>query len=234
MRYLTLTARIDGATGELGYVLDDIPRNDDLFMVATDGLTIAHDIIEHVNGLRNIGTIHDEMEALGGIWFVRGQFGALRRDSIGSAFSTEENLAADLSRMWVEWHNEVAEFRPYRGKPLRLRGDYIDEVLEVGQTISHHARKNIRAEEEFLHDEEPLDEQAVADYLASARHYFLTGYRKARRRYGGDAHRAYGTFWNIADALDRWVKRAEYEGQRLRLGYSYARATVQELYDEDY
>jgi hypothetical protein len=215
-------------------VLDDVPRNDALFMVATDGLTIAHDIIEHVNGLRNIGTIHDEMEALGGIWFVRGQTGQLRRDNIGSAYTVEQNLAADLVRMWGEWQNEAAEFRPYRGRPPRPRGDYYEDVVETAQKISRHALEGIRREQEYRQDNEPLDEQVVADYLASARHYFLTGYRKARRRYDDRPVYANHMFWLIAAALDKWVKHVEYEGQRLRLGYSRGKARVWEILDEGY
>ncbi|MGE3645673.1 MAG: hypothetical protein AB7F96_17655 [Beijerinckiaceae bacterium] len=43
----------------------------DGFMACRDGSTIAHDLVEHVNGHKAIGPIADELQALGAVWFVR-------------------------------------------------------------------------------------------------------------------------------------------------------------------
>lgn len=56
--------------GMIGWMLCGINPDADL-NAAWDGRLIAHDILEHVNGPAAIGTVEDELEALGAAAFVR-------------------------------------------------------------------------------------------------------------------------------------------------------------------
>lgn len=51
--------------------------------VATSGKLVAHDLLEHPN-IAIIGSIGDELEALGGVLYMRGQFGDISRTVAGS------------------------------------------------------------------------------------------------------------------------------------------------------
>jgi len=82
MRHLILNARNCPTTGELGLIPRGITMGEG-YVAATEGELIAHDILEHQNGLSAIGSVDDELEALGGLYFVRGWSGQLRRDGRG-------------------------------------------------------------------------------------------------------------------------------------------------------
>lgn len=68
-----LTAKIEWAedhTGMVGFMLFD--RNREAEIEATwDGRLIAHDLIDHINGPAAIGTLEDEIQALGAMAFSR-------------------------------------------------------------------------------------------------------------------------------------------------------------------
>src|SRR5690606_25592869 len=135
---------------------------------------IAHDLIEHVNGVGEIGDIADELEALGACWFVRGRHGDLSRDGRGSIYSPEENLAADVSRMAVD----VA----LRGAPLLRLGRRTRRHSEdpAFLEIIRVARKEALAELEG----EDFDGERLNLYFTEALARLRVGYRKAARKYG--------------------------------------------------
>ncbi len=88
----------DQSTGETGFKIEGVPVID-APMVALEGLLIAHDLLEHVQGVESIGTIQDELLAEGGIWFVRGQHGDITRRP--SMHTPMEHLASDVVNMGV-------------------------------------------------------------------------------------------------------------------------------------
>ena len=68
MRYVRLQVAEDQLSGELGLKIKGMRATEGMAMGS--GLLVAHDLLEHQNGLRAIGSVGDELEALGGIWHV--------------------------------------------------------------------------------------------------------------------------------------------------------------------
>src|SRR5262245_30758159 len=123
----------DDSTGFLGFATPGMPRDETTNAGA--GLQIAHDLLEHVNGQDQIGGITDELEALGAIWLWRGQFGVLRKDGAGSAYTVHENIAADITRMFAD-HVRGDQYVDY--SPLRTRAG--DQEFDF-QQIMEDARR---------------------------------------------------------------------------------------------
>lgn len=222
-RTLTLVAKVDDDFGTLGLVIKGAGHAQ--VNSASEGLLIAHDIIEHVNGLSRIGPIDDELEALGAIWTVRGQFCDIARPS--RSHGPEDDIASDVTRMCVDMLHGA--YYPYpRGRPLRTVAHEHDEAF---RTILDKARHDIPAE----YSERLTHAQAshVEGYLLDALHYMRRGARKLTRRYP-DAMAANRQFWAIAEAVEPYAKHAELEGMRYRLIYGNGEATCSEIYDDDY
>lgn len=225
MKTVTLESFKDEETGIIGLSIVGMPR-DYTTNAASDGLTIAHDLIEHVNGPECIGSIDDELEALGAIWYVRGQHGELRRDNVGSAHSIEHNIASDIVRMFRD--HFYGAYVSY--DTLRTQACAHDEAL--------HATLEC-ADEEYLGEIDP-DERGDArrkwaDYRKLCLHRMRTGYRKARRKW--ERHGRYAAneqFWAIAEAVEPYAKNAEYEGARFKLTYGNGDARCAEDYAEDF
>ena len=84
---------ITDSEGTTGIVVEGMKRIQ-YPSAAQEGFLIAHDLLEHVNGIEAIGSVDDELEAMGGCWFVRGKSGQMRRDNYGSMYSPEETIAS--------------------------------------------------------------------------------------------------------------------------------------------
>ncbi len=217
MKKLTLRSEVDEETGVLGLLIDGV-RSRGMF-VASEGLLIAHDIIEHQNGLAAIGPIDDEFQALGGIWFVRGQLFDLRRDGMGSAHTPHEHVAADVARMYRDYcFGEPLDTAVPRTTATDLDEDFAD-ILRI-------------ARHECLAEVDAQDRKPLEPYLRAALAHMRIGYRKAVRRFRGrDAN---AQFWAIAEAVDRATKQVEFEGQRFHLAYGDGTARCEEIYEEGY
>lgn len=217
MTYRTLISKTDDEMGVLGLMIEGVPMLSGYPMVATEGLLLAHDIIEHQNGLSAIGSIGDELEALGGVWFTRGRHFDMRRDNTGSMHSPESHISSDVLNMAGMFAN---------GVPLRV---------QVKQTKSHDHddsfQEIIEMAEGGYRDE--YDGTPPTEYFDACLHLMRTGYRKAVKRFQGrDAN---SMFWNIAEACDAACKNVDYEGQRFTLHYDSNSAYCVERYEvEEY
>ncbi len=230
MRYVTLVA-VDDPHSELGLKIEGVPEID-YPMAANEGLLIAHDLLEHQQGVSKIGTIGDELIACGGIWYVRGQHGEIRRDGMGSMYGPEENLAGDVSnmgRMYVQGcmlHSKVPERKPACEADEGIREilrysakGMIDEFRACDETLCHEERKR------------------MAKYLRMSEILMRKGYNMAKRRFERGEHGRYyanSMFWEIAEAVDPYCNNLDYAGQRFRLCYGGSEARCQEIYEEDY
>lgn len=231
MRYVTLVSVNDQSTGELGLKVEGVPEID-YPMAAMEGLLIAHDILEHQQGVSKIGTIGDELLALGGIWYVRGQHADLRRDGRGSMYNSHENVASDLAnmgRMYVQGcmlHSKVPSKLPACDADDDIRDilrygakEMVDEFRACSETLCHEERKR------------------MGKYLRMSEILMRKGYNMARRRFERGEHSRYyanSLFWKIAEAVDPYCKHIEYEGQQFRLSYGDGEAKCKEIYDEEY
>lgn len=206
--------------GETGLALANV-LVPDMPMVDTDGYSIAHDVVEHINGPAYIGEIQDELTALGAIWYVRGQWGDLRRDGSGVRHSPEQHLAADVARMFEEYCNGV----PLRQKSPALPTTRAGDIEDVIDTVLLEAK---------LHEVDGSTGLKRVLYKALVRDAMRTGYRKAKRKYeahGRGRFFANNLFWNIQDCVARFHKHHELiEGAHLYLQLKGEEATI--LYDE--
>ena len=201
----------DQNTGIIGLILADMPQNDDT-NAASEGLLIAHDILEHQNGAKCIGTIDDELEALGGAWYIRGQHGELRRDSRGSMYNVHESLAFDLSRMFRD-HFEGCH--SVSKAPRTVKCDADDDFNE----IINYALEQIPGELDSDFDKAEYN-LALENYKKACLARLRIGYRKAYKRF-----EKYGRFfandlfWAITKATDNYCKNAEYPEQEFMLEF---------------
>lgn len=223
MRHLGLTVKEDLASGETGLILDDIHQID-TYMVTNDGLLIAHDILEHQNGLRSIGSVDDELEALGAIWYTRGWTGQLRRDGGGSMYSSEESIGSDILNLAQVYNNGVNFRTPVPNTRASEAEDPLQAICESG---FDWIRK------EFQHyDDEDINKERMSHYKASVIHYLRRGYSKAKKRFGSK-NKAHHMFWSIAEAVNPVAKHVEFEGQQFKLSYDANRAYCSEFYPEE-
>ena len=63
--------------GQTGFILRQFATMDNPLVDFGSGEMLAHDIVEHINGLDAVGTIHDELVALGAMFAVRVETGAM-------------------------------------------------------------------------------------------------------------------------------------------------------------
>jgi len=208
-----LTVKTDIQSGELGLCFDSLVINPDLFMVTSDPIQIAHDYCEHVNGIAAIGSIHDELEALGGIQFVRGYNEVLRRDNVGSYYSFDQNLATDISRMWCE--RSYIDFNSWTG-----------ERADMDTNVICEARLSM------LQEYEGMVYSEYRDYLQSAAAYMALGYEKANKRYESQGQ-ANDLFWAMYEAIERL--HIDYKGQQFQMhvNEAEARVFVDEYYEDE-
>lgn len=232
---IRLVTRVDAVSGELGLVNKEL-SNLEMPMVDYDGYQIAHDICEHVNGIKSIGTIEDELEALAGIWWTRGQWGQLRRDRLGSAHSPEENIAWDVTNLFREW--SMRGYRPLKYKQTRDIGfdDQFEYILEKGIESIHGELDDEEIDEAEKHFEE---------YREACIRLFRSGTNKFYRRWDGIAGRhnryyqdsglmANEVFWGIQEALKEAKDHIEYEGQEFKLHIDFDSARLEGVYEEVY
>lgn len=215
MRHVTIIVRKDWNTGELGFLVKGMQVFNGAFS-SVQGDLIAHDLLEHQNGISRIGSIDDELEALGGLWYVRGQFGVIRP---GSYHSAEHNISADLINLGQYYCGGVEMRTPV---PVTRRTDETD----VFEYISDEGARMLRDEMECTEEEYPQHGKQ-AEFMSQVIPYMRRGYSKAKRRFG-DGYKANSQFWAIARAVDRCVDEIYTEGQEFILSYGKGEATMHE------
>lgn len=228
MKYVLEYAK-DKDTEELGFIVKG-SKDRGGYNVASEGLLIAHDILEHAR-IEDIGTIGDELKALGGIWFVRGEYGDLRRDSRGSIYSPHENVASDVTNM--------ARYILCGGSKLHCKvPEHIKPaccpVYSDFEAIIDIARKDIPKELEG----EDYNRAAMQQYLNNALKLMVMGYNHAKKRFRpvGGQIAANNLFWRISEEVEKALKWAEFEGQQFSLSVSAAACKVycEELYESEF
>ncbi len=187
---------------------------------------IAHDLLEHSGGLAALGNSDEELEALGGLWQVRGRHGDLLHRGGYSNNSVAHAVAMDIVGVATDLEYEgTGTWRPgYRRlstKPHVHDEDFM-EILDI-------ARKAIPIE---LFDDEERERFAIERFLDDALHLMRIGFEKARRRFG-DGYKGYETFRAVRDAVEPHAKRVDFAGQEFILCYGNERATCREITHEE-
>lgn len=234
MRHIRLVATSDEYDTELGFKLKGCADFED-FMACRNGELTAHDILEHQNGIAHMGTVWDELEALGGIWQVRGRHGDMAQER-PNMHSPTVNVASDVTRMFSEFSADP-DFGPgwqSVGTRAHLYDDAFREIIAIAR---HDIPREFRDMGNGSPDEDengwsPELHALFEDYLILALHRMRAGFRKAEKRFG-DRFVGHSLFCDIRDAVKRAVKHIDYEGQEFRLSYSlHGDVTCTALYEE--
>lgn len=149
---------------DLGLVVHGIKLSSDT-MIDLDGFSVAHDIVEHINGIQGIGKITDEFMALGASWYVRGRFGEVRRNSL---VDPRMAIAADIRGLMEDW---------IRGK--ELDESHIPSVKESEIDVEI----NTILQYTYL-DRLTIDKRKVSKFSSLSKAFMRYGYEKAKRKYG--------------------------------------------------
>jgi hypothetical protein len=206
-------------------MLRGVQIDDDMPQVDLTGSGIAHDLLEHQNGLGKIGTIVDELEALGALLFVRGIFGQLNRKPMYR--SVEESLGmGDLSTMFERIGCRVEDMPTT--VPVTRACDMDDSIAACIGHFSPQAALDQTDDEE----QQRWIRAQVGHYKKLCLAHMRIGYRKVRRRWGNDNYKANRQFWAIADVVLSFAKSVEYEGRQFVLSYGNGEAFMREIEDD--
>lgn len=226
MTTYTLIYEEDQSWGGMGFRIEGTTLNPDAYNMATSGELVAHDILEH-SSLKDIGTIGDELKALGASWYVRGRWGSYNRNSFGSPY---DGLANNLVELAVDI---ITGNKHYHQPVPKLAGCECSEDFDV---VIETFRKSIKLELDSHNSN--WSQSSIDSFIKSARCFLRRGYNDAKARYEPRLGRfgANNSFWAITDAVDKALKIAEVEGQRfkLKVNLTKAKAICEEEFYEVY
>lgn len=200
--------------GDIGLALDGVNVPHGRTFVAREGLLLAHDIVEHQNGLSAIGSIEDELEALGGLWFARGYFNDVRRErNVDRYRAIAHDIVSLLEDWWADGDADLTV--------------PVTRACEVDADLQRCIDEAKRQAFGFAEKDEPFRKILLPR--------MRIGYRKAMRRFKGEHATANNLFWNIADVLDSIAKVDEEDlGRRWRLTLEGCNADVEEIEPPEY
>lgn len=186
-------------------------QGNDILNIATSGDLIAHDIVEHVNGIEAIGTRGDELMALGAMWHVRGKYGDITRDPNRYSYTPFETLVADLHREWLDYVAGSYDF----GIPLAhlKRRNIDDEELPVIKDALDEVRGTILNEAK---EEPDWDMDELEPFLDMALTLICEGYYRSEQK--GDGKERNELFWAIHNELQGKLQYGDY-GDVIYLSY---------------
>lgn len=177
---------------------------------AFNSTTLTHDIVEHQNGARNIGTVEDELEAIGAIWVTRGQWGDFAHSGSGI-----DVLAAELSDLsyTLSSYDDQLKFKRY-DHPWRLGqfGEEFSQALAVGKDLASFEDIDLECPHQVA-------------FWSDAIPYMQLGARKALKRYGSGIW-ANTIFNRVREALEAPFRWLEGEHQRFVLDLNIKRGTA--------
>lgn len=180
----------------------------DRFMADREGMLITHDILEHLNGPECIGSVLDEFQALGAVYYVRGQDPDLMNPNRRRIYQpVSKTLANDLIGL-------------------------IEDYLQGGDAVVHHPRPaSLSSYEEEDFDEflaecieftsqdksHDLDAETKAEFLKDAADHMRSGFYHAHAVYGCRGV-AQNRFYYLREEMIRILKfEVETEGQTFKV-----------------
>ncbi len=166
-------------TREIGLWDERMPLYDHTVLDTGTGGLLAHDYIDHINGIEAIGTVIDELEAIGCAWAYRGpDYGA---------DLTYQGCADDIISCFVYGYNKKLPFTP---TPNHINDECFNSILD---------KAAINA---FYEVEEATNDQ-WNHFRKVALAHMRIGARKLFRKYGPTIAQAqaYENFHAIQEAV---------------------------------
>ncbi len=238
MNTVILKLSEDENLGEIGIVLKGMPRNEygDI-EAALNGLVVAHDVMEHLNGPEKIGSAWDEFIALGAMWFVRGS-------SIGGPiYSPTDSLMEEIKRAAFTyfvhgepgWDFPVYSRRPNEKRRLKLPydGGMFDEIeylfrnsKELRDLFVKEAAENSTTRASAFNFWE--------SYKIRIEAHVEWGFVRAFDKYK-HPYEAHDQFKAIAEAADKLIKNRGdyYEGAEFKLTYGEGKAYIDPAWEDE-
>jgi hypothetical protein len=202
MRSIIFRPVEDDEFGTIGLLPEGYSMQPGRLNASVESYALAHDVVEHVNGYGRIGDVSDELEAMGALWWTRGQHADIGRGNYAGHQQPHESVALELTTMFRQCIEGDGDHTPV----FNRAGDAEDEFVRIVCQAKLYAPREAH---EF-------SEAAFDSFAVSALTRMRLGYRKARKRYGHEANRL---FWSIAEAVARHMKGLEEYGPHLRLDY---------------
>ena len=212
----------DDYTGEWGWVIDGLSDMDQP-SVTSDPYLIAHDIIEHVNGIDEIGGIGEELQAMGGLWNTRGQHGLIRREY--TPHSPQKSVGYDFSNMCIRFLQGEAMGCEI---PELEESEFEDDFNDIWEC----ALEVIEDELEYIELEDDEIEKKIKEFHKSAESLFHLGVIKHQKLYG-DRLNAYTLFYGIVDALEGKIEHEPEYNERIQITINYDDLEVDAIYLEE-
>lgn len=213
-------------TGEIGLAAVGFPVHDD-YVAVTSGFVLAHDLIEHPNGIDKIGGVGDELEATGSIWYTRGRHHDLQRPD-RSIYSPEQSLAFEISTNFRYWFDRGCEF----DMPVpRSTSDVFDAdiiaILKIGV-------ENIRSGfEDYCDDDYSPTTSDIAIFISACKHFMRSGIVKQQARFPNNEWEANGEFWSVQEAVEPFATSLDHVGQTFDLRWGDGEAIMVETFEWD-
>lgn len=197
--------------GQLGWTLEGLPSCEDESQTITrEGYIIAHDLLDHVTGFESMGSINDELIAMGALWFIRGEYDEMRRGS--TVHRSNESSVADTV---ASFGRDVLQHDSDNFNKVDLED--IEHDTHCFQGVIECARQEIISEWEHDKDLDGEDHAAIINYLIQANALLEQGYTLAQERYNDNWSQVNALFFDIVEILDKHMHEPEFEGEEMIL-----------------
>jgi hypothetical protein len=198
-----------------------MPLSEDggIVLESSSGYLLAHDLVEHQNGPEAIGSVADELEALGGLWYTRGSW--------GYPYLSEQHRSEDLLRyellnlfsdwLYKDWGSPIPKLgRQYLREEMEpiaasMSEEYFNELSSCALRVVPHRKKLVR------------------EFSKGSLRFLCSGAAKAHRRYGSQ-HTANNFFCLMVQAAKDILSEVEVPGQVFRLSYSFSNYRIKSIY----
>ena len=204
----TLICETCPISGELGLRdKQQIPKRY-LALDTGTGTLLAHDYVEHVNGINAIGSVEDELSAIAVAWAVRVRY---------SSVITDVGISSDL----VELYDIYARSTEQRKVPITHKHIFDEDFLAIIELSKNGCRR----------ESVNYTASSFEDFTKYALAYMRKGIRKFYRKYTSTwpESQAWDNFLAIEAAVKNadLIEGAEYQ---LELKEGHARLDMKENY----
>lgn len=199
----------DGGTG---WIFENIRANNNKPMATPLPIMLAHDLLEHQNSLKAIGSIADEFEALGGVLYIRSQLRA----------SSQLGIGYGVSHLYELWDKGVPLRAANKARKLNICA-YTKEAINDAVIL---------AEELFINNYNPEENTRSVTTAAQrkewATYLIQSGFLKAEKRYSSiGAVGAAGLFVTVIKVLQEGFESYNSEDDvELALSYDFNKVSL--------
>jgi len=214
---LTVLTNQDG----LGFKIDSTPGDE-----PGTPTSIAHDLVEHVNGLEAIGTIGDELMALGAMWKCRGQWGDMQRTEYSSNLTAQQYIAGELPELYYQYRLGTPFGMKIPDKCVIKKGgeNFTQEYQLWNDDIAEEGIKVTRGD---WMDNDLWSIEIWDEFISRGSHLFIAGMLKFSNIWEGDYMRANSQFWAIHEEVQTALNLPLLEGAFSASPGDYMRANSQ-------